>query len=110
MDKLRRQSELIEDLPREYRAYKSSYGEIEVKTIFDPVQGHYKLVNVGWHDRRVHGCVMHIDVKDGKIWIQHDGTDDGIANRLVAAGVPKEEIVQGFQSPFQRKHTEFAVG
>ena len=111
MDKARRHRELIEELLREYSAYKPSYGEVEVETIFDPVQGHYQLVNVGWHGQsRVHGCVMHIDVKDGKIWIQYDGTEDGIANRLVAAGVPKDEIVLGFQSPFQRKHTEFAVG
>jgi XisI protein len=53
---------------------------------------------------------MHIDVKDGKIWIQYDGTEEGVANRLVAAGVPKDEIVLGFQSPFQRMHTDFAVG
>jgi hypothetical protein len=111
MDKVSRHRELIEDLLREYSDYKPSYGDIDVETIFDPVQGHYQLVNVGWHGQsRVHGCVMHIDVKDGKIWIQHDGTEDGIANRLVAAGVPKDEIVLGFQSPFQRKHTEFAVG
>jgi XisI protein len=111
MDKARRHCELMEDLLREYSAYKPSYGEVEVETIIDPVQGHYQLMNVGWHgQRRVHGCVMHIDVKDGKIWIQHDGTEDGVANRLVAAGVPKDEIVLGFQSPFQRRHTEFAVG
>ena len=54
--------------------------------------------------------MLHIDIKDGKIWIQHDGTEEGIANRLVAAGVPKNDIVLGFQSPFQRKYTEFAVG
>src|SRR5271168_4307231 len=111
MDKVRRHGELIENLLREYGTHKPSYGDVEVETIFDPIQGHYQLVNVGWHgNRRVHGCVMHIDVKDGKIWIQHDGTEDGIADRQVAAGVPKDEIVLGFQSPFQRKHTEFAIG
>ncbi len=73
--------------------------------------GHYQLMTVGWHgQRRVHGCILHVDIKDGKIWIQHDGTEEGIANRLVEAGVPKNEIVLGFQSPFQRRHTEFAVG
>ncbi|MGF1958284.1 MAG: element excision factor XisI family protein [Aulosira sp. DedVER01a] len=28
-----------------------------------------------------------------KLWIQQDGTDDGIANELAAAGIPKENIV-----------------
>ncbi|MFN5893529.1 MAG: element excision factor XisI family protein, partial [Dolichospermum sp.] len=29
---------------------------------------------------------------------------------LVAAGVSKKDIVLGFQSPFMRKFTEYAVG
>ncbi|HDN27464.1 MAG TPA: hypothetical protein ENG03_10300 [Thioploca sp.] len=33
------------------------------------------------------GCVLHIDIKDGKIWIQHDGIEVGIANELIALGV-----------------------
>ncbi|HEX7447902.1 MAG TPA: element excision factor XisI family protein [Pirellulales bacterium] len=32
---------------------------------------------------------IHVDIRGGKIWIQHDGTEDGIADRLVEAGVPK---------------------
>jgi hypothetical protein len=111
MDKISRHRELIEDLLREYSRYKPSYGEVEIETIIDPIQGYFQLVSVGWNGQeRVHGCVLHIDVKDGKIWIQYDGTEEGFANRLVAAGVPKAEIVLGFQSPFQRRHTEFAVG
>jgi len=101
---------LIQDILREYGAYKPSYGEVEVETIFLPAQGHYQLMSVGWHGQsRIHGCQLHVDIKDGKIWIQHDGTEEGIANRLVAAGVPKEDIVLAFQSPFKRKFTEFAV-
>jgi len=111
MDKISRHRELIETLLRDYSRYKPSYGEVEIETIIDPIQGHFQLVSVGWNGQeRVHGCVLHIDVKDGKIWIQYDGTEEGFANRLVAAGVPKSEIVLGFQSPFQRRHTEFAVG
>jgi hypothetical protein len=50
-----------------------------------------------------------IRIQDGKVWIEIDGTEDGIANHLLAAGVPKEDIVLGFQPPEMRKHTEFAV-
>jgi hypothetical protein len=48
--------------------------------------------------------------KDGKIWIQHDGTEIGIANQLVELGIPKSDIVLAFHSPFKRQFTEFAVG
>jgi hypothetical protein len=111
MARVTQYGQLVQDIVREYGNYKPSYGQVDVETIIDPVQGHYQLINVGWDgQRRVHGCVLHVDVKDGKIWIQHDGTEEGIANRLVAVGVPKDDIVLAFQSPFKRRFTEFAVG
>lgn len=62
--------------------------------IIDKENHHYQLVNVGWNnDRRIRGCVLHIDIKDGKIWIQHDGTETGIANELIELGVLKDDIV-----------------
>jgi XisI protein len=103
--------QLIQDIFREYGDFKPSYGQVEVETIIDSVQGHYQLMTVGWDgQRRVHGCLLHVDVKNGKIWVQHDGTEEGIANRLVAEGVPKDDIVLAFHSPFKRRFTEFAVG
>lgn len=51
-----------------------------------------------------------VDIKDNKIWIQRDGTEIGIANELVAAGVSKEDIVLGFHAPYKREFTDFAVG
>ncbi len=50
------------------------------------------------------------DLKDGKIWLQHNGTELGLAHEFVALGVPKQDIVVGFHSPFKRQFTEFAVG
>jgi hypothetical protein len=52
---------------------------------------------------------LHIDIINHKLWIQHDGTEEGIALELVAAGIPKEQIVLGFRSLEARKHTEFAI-
>lgn len=68
-------------------------------------------MTVGWNgQQRIHGCLMHIDLKDGKIWIQHDGTEEGIANRLVEAGAPREDIVLVFHALYKRRFTEFAQG
>lgn len=58
----------------------------------------------------VYGCLIHVDIQAGKIWIQYDGTETGIANELVETGVPKRDIVLAYQSPSMRKLTEFAVG
>jgi hypothetical protein len=84
---------------------------VELQTLFDTKHDHYQLTYVGWRgDRREFGCLLHLDIKDGKIWIQQDGTEAGIANQLVALGVPKEDIVLAFHAPFMREFTEFAVG
>jgi hypothetical protein len=53
--------------------------------------------------------LLHIDLIDNKLWIQHDGTEEGIALELVTAGIPKEHIVLDFRSLEQRKRTEFAI-
>jgi hypothetical protein len=43
-------------------------------------------------------------------WIQYDGTDRPVAEELVAAGIPREDIVLAFYPADVRPHTEFAVG
>jgi XisI protein len=79
----------------------------EVEIIRDRVAGHYLIILVGWHDQiRVYGSLVHIDIKDDKIWIQQD---TGIAQELVEAGVPKSDIVLAFKSAFARKFTEYAI-
>ena len=84
----------------------------EKQLIFDTERDHYQLVHVGWtwQEYRNYGCVLHLDIKDEKIWIQHDGTEEGIANALVALGVPKEDIVLAFHAPSMRQYTGFATG
>ncbi len=80
-----------------------------MQTIFDRENDHYELVNLGWNaHKRIRGCLLHIDIKDGKIWIQHDGTEDGVAADLVEMGIPKEDIVLAFHPPYKRKDTGFA--
>ena len=53
--------------------------------------------------RRVHGCLVHIDIKGDKLWIQRDGTEHGVARELLEAGVPKDHIVLAFRSPELRR-------
>ncbi|AKG22142.1 XisI protein [Calothrix sp. 336/3] len=94
---------------RQKRASMSrKYEEYEVQTIFDEQQDHYQLLYVGWREnKRDFGCILHLDIKDGKIWIQHDGTEVGIANQLVEMGVPKQDIILAFHEPYIRQFTEF---
>ncbi len=59
--------------------------------------------------KRCYGVVLHIDIIDGKIWIQQDGTEIGSANELVELGVPRQGIVLGFDPPNLRQYTDFAM-
>ncbi len=96
---------------RQRSVHSSKRKDFETQIIFDTERDHYQLVHVGWksNGHRNYGCVLHLDIKDGKIWIQHDGTEEGIANALVDKGVPKQDIVLAFHHPSMRKHTDFAV-
>jgi XisI protein len=102
--------ELVEKILQQYT--KISVGEgTEVQVIADGAGGHYLVMFVGWRDEvQVYGSLIHIDIKGNQIWIQRDGTQEGIAEQLVEAGVPKSDIVLGYRSPFVRQFTGFAVG
>jgi len=83
---------------------------LTAKTAFDETSDVYLVVVEGWQDmRRLHGCLVHVEIKGDKIWVQLDGTEDGVVADLLAAGVPKDRIVLGFKPPQRRAHTDFAV-
>ena len=83
---------------------------MSAKTVFDEAADVYLVVVEGWQDvRRLHGCLVHVEIKGAKIWVQQDGTEDGVVADLLAAGIPKDCIVLGFKSPQSRALTEFPV-
>lgn len=111
MDRVERYREVVRQLVEEYARHVPSHGHIEAEAIVDRDRDHYEVMHVGWDGaRRVHGCVVHIDIRDGKVWVQHDGTSRPVAEELMAAGVPREDIVLGFHPADVRRHTDFAVG
>ena len=84
--------------------------QFEIQTIFDTVRDPYQLVHVGFANRqRQYGCLFHADIKNEKIWIQHNSTDLAIGDDLLARGVPKSDIVLGFYSPEMRRFSEYAI-
>ncbi|MEM7530897.1 MAG: element excision factor XisI family protein, partial [Chloroflexota bacterium] len=52
---------------------------------------------------------LHFDIINNKIWLQHNGTEMQLASELVEMGVPKQDIVLGFHSPFRRQFSGYAV-
>ncbi|NEZ56204.1 XisI protein [Adonisia turfae] len=110
MDNITSYRNIIQTLLTEYAAIPISNGEIECHTVFDIQQDHYQVMNVGWDGhRRVYGCVLHLDIKAGKIWIQQNMTEIRVAQELVDRGVPRTDIVLGFQAPEMRQYTDYAM-
>lgn len=110
MGETERYRDVIKNLISEHAQFKSPYGDIKNEIVFDEKRDHYELVIVGWNGKmRIHGSVIHIDIIDGKVWLQHDGTDACIVDELERAGIPKDKIVLGFRSPELRKYTGYAV-
>jgi XisI protein len=111
MDRVERYRQIVKRVIDDYAELGPSHGQIDSEAIVDRDRDHYEVVNVGWDgERRVHGSVIHLDIIDGKIWIQHDGTDRPVAEELMAAGVPREDIVLAFHPARLRHLTGFAVG
>ena len=110
MDKLKHYRQIVQEILTEHSQIKPAYGEIQMKLMFDVERDRYQLLRTGWLDeRRVYGTLIHIDLEKGKLWIQYDGTEIGVANELIAAGVPKEDIVLAYHSPFMRQYNGFAL-
>jgi len=110
MEKLEQYRQVIREIIQSYAQYKPSRGDVQIEVIFDEANDHYELMYSGWNGPyRIHGSVLHLDIRNEKILIQHDGTEDGIANELLKAGIPRDRIVLAFKPPDIRPHTDFAI-
>lgn len=105
MDSLDEIRPAIEAILIEYTRIPYAYGDFHTEAVFDRTRDRYLLMNVGWDNKkRVHGCLVHIDIIDGKLWIQRDGLEHGVATELVEAGIPKGRIVLAFKPPEMRRY------
>src|ERR1700733_10490610 len=110
MDTIDRYREIIESILLVYTKIPYAYGDFQSEAIFDRTRDRYVLMNVGWDNKkRVHGSLVHIDIIDGKLWIQRDGLEHGVTSELLEAGIPKDRIVLAFKSLERRRLTEYAV-
>lgn len=111
MDKLTQYRDWIQLVLEKYSQVKPANGEIEVYKFSDNQDDHYQVFHAGCNQyHRVFSPLIHIDIIDGKIWIQYDGTEVGVANELVDFGVPKHDIVLAYHAPIMRQYDGFAVG
>jgi PAS domain-containing protein len=110
MDKLTNYRQYIQEFLTEQTQGQIIGGNIETEIIFDSDRDRYLLIDLGWQEhQRIYNCVIHLEIKDGKIWIQRNQTDKPIAEVLIAIGVAKEDIILGLQPPYIREYTGLGV-
>ena len=111
MDKLNNFRRIIKDILNEYvHIVPANLPDVENELICDEINDRYQLMRVGFeNDVRVHYCVFHFDIKNDKIWLQHDATDIPVAQLILNAGIPKEDLVLAFHPPYRRELSGFAV-
>lgn len=110
MDPLTRYREALMGVLRTWEKRPGPESTLRFEAVFDRDQDRYLVVVVGWDgNHHVHSTLIHVDVIEGKLWVQHDETEEGVAPDLVAAGVPPERIVLGFKSPARRAVTGYAA-
>jgi XisI protein len=110
MDKLTKYREYVQILMTRYATADQPKDEVEVELVMDTVRDHYQWMNVGWMGlKRIYSCFIHIDIKDGKIWLQQNWTEEDPAEDLIEMGVPREDIVLGLHPPYKRPYTDYGV-
>jgi hypothetical protein len=110
MGDLNKYRQNVQEIIKRYAESRPLPADIEGQVVFDTARDHYQLINVGWNNGKwIYGCVLHMDIKNGKVWLQYNGTEDEIAEELIKAGIPEKDIVIGFHTPYKRKFTKFAT-
>jgi hypothetical protein len=102
MENLNRDQQIIQSVLENIAAQ-----DPDAQLVLDTKRDRYLIVHNSWHnDSRIYGCSIHLDLIDGKIWIQHNSTEIQIDQELISAGIPPKNIILGFRSPTIRSLLE----
>ncbi|MUG92344.1 XisI protein [Scytonema sp. UIC 10036] len=85
---------------------------IQTVTVFDCQHDRYQLLQIGWTDshKRIFTPILHLDIIEGKVWIQENRTDIDIGEELSSRGIPKSDIVLGLHPPHLRPYnSEYSI-
>jgi hypothetical protein len=100
MDQLTTYIELIKTVITEWTETGGGNSEIESLQVFDDDHQQYMLVSTGWTPKtREHVIIFHARVREGKIWIEWDGTAPSITEALIERGIPVKQIVFNWHDP-----------
>ncbi len=108
--KIKRYERFILGILEGYAKVRYSNLDAENHLIADKSNHRYQVVTIGWEGKKhIHDCPIHIEIINGKIWIQRNMTEINLDDEFISMGVPKSDIVLGFLSPKMREYTDYAL-
>ena len=95
LDKLTRYRAILQQVIGMHAALKPSNRKLDSLAIADTNTDNYLLMDIGNDELgRVDDVIIHLRLReDGKVLIEYDGIEYGIAPDLVEAGIAKEDIL-----------------
>jgi len=95
----------VKQIVSKYESLSTEQSKVEL--LFDDERMRYMAVRVGWSgQRRIHLCLVHIDIYDEKVVIQCNNTEDLLIDELEEVGIPRKQICSGFLPPEVRALVE----
>lgn len=71
--------------------------------IFDEVRDQYLVLCYGWRGQeRVYWVVLHLEISEGKVWVQRNQTEVDVEAELMALGIAEKDLVRGLVPPDYR--------
>ncbi|GAP95148.1 fdxN element excision controlling factor protein [Leptolyngbya sp. NIES-2104] len=107
----RRYRNIILGVLQEIVARFQSTDSVRTVPVFDEAHNQYQILEIGWDEsgNRIFQPIIHLELLEGKIWIQENVTDIDLAKELLEWDVDASDIVLGLHSPSLRRFSEYAI-
>jgi hypothetical protein len=110
MERLNFYQNCVRELVKRHSESEAAENGIQSQVVIDTENNHYQVLDIGWEGmKRIYHCFIHLDIQDGKIWIQRNMTEADLAQELLEMGVPKDDIILGLHPPYKRPYTGYGV-
>jgi hypothetical protein len=110
MEKIAKYQQIIRKILNDYISTMPTDGDEEVYLVEDNEKMNILIYHNSWkNSSRSYGCILHVRIKNQKVYVEYDGTDEGFGDVFSEFGIPKEDIVLAFHAPAKRQYTGFAV-
>lgn len=105
MDKIKKYRRILKNVTEEHARIPSPMKSVRSTAVSDFSQNDYFLIDFDLQNKK-HYVVFHLRLNNGKIWVEQDGIEYGIARDLIEAGVSSQDIVLAFQDKELRSEGE----